>query len=54
MSKKDARLNCIQHRLQQMPYAEVPHAPIQLPERERHEDYERHPVPDSMIVPEYY
>jgi polyphosphate kinase 2 (PPK2 family) len=54
VDKKKARLNCIQHLLQQMPYAEVPHPPVILPERERHEDYERHPVPDTMIVPEYY
>ncbi|MBB5391572.1 MULTISPECIES: polyphosphate kinase 2 [unclassified Herbaspirillum] len=54
VDKKKARLNCIQHLLQQMPYQEVPHVPVVLPERERHEDYERHPVPDNMIVPEYY
>ncbi|MFX5693253.1 polyphosphate kinase 2, partial [Acinetobacter baumannii] len=54
VDKKKARLNCISHLLQQMPYAEVPHPTVQLPERERHEDYERHPVPDSMIVPEIY
>ncbi|MBP1316973.1 polyphosphate kinase 2 [Herbaspirillum sp. 1130] len=54
VDKKKARLNCISHLLQQMPYAEVPHPTVLLPERERHEDYERHPVPDSMIVPEIY
>ncbi len=52
--KKRARLNCIQHLLNQMPYDEVPHADVQLPERERREDYIRQPVPQSLIVPEVY
>ncbi|PZP34419.1 MAG: polyphosphate kinase 2 [Roseateles depolymerans] len=52
--KKRARLNCIQHLLDQMPYAEVPHSDVQLPERERREDYIRQPVPQSLIVPEVY
>ena len=42
------------HLLQQVPYTEVPHAPIVLPPRERHEDYVRHPVPSDIIVPEVY
>jgi hypothetical protein len=25
-----------------------------LPERVRHDDYERHPVPTTMFVPEVY
>ncbi len=52
--KKKARLNCISHLLDQLPYHEVPHAPIALPARERHADYLRRPVPDSMVVPERY
>ncbi len=52
--KKRARLNCIQHLLTQMPYQEVPHADIELPARERREDYIRNPVPESIIVPEVY
>ena len=52
--KKRARLNCISHLLSQMPYQEVPHADIELPARERREDYIRNPVPDSLIVPEVY
>ncbi|MCE4553168.1 polyphosphate kinase 2 [Roseateles cellulosilyticus] len=52
--KKRARLNCIRHLLSQMPYEEVPHADIELPARERREDYIRHPVPDDLIVPEVY
>jgi len=54
VDKKKARLNCIHHLLQQMPYVEVPHAPIVLPERVRRDDYERHPVPADMFVPEVY
>jgi polyphosphate kinase 2 len=54
VDKKKARLNCIHHLLQQMPYEEVPHTQVVVPERVRHEDYERQPVPQSMIVPEVY
>ena len=54
VDKKKARLNCIHHLLQQMPYEEVEHPQVVVPERVRHEDYERHPVPESMIVPEVY
>ncbi|MFT3777628.1 MAG: polyphosphate kinase 2 [Ottowia sp.] len=52
--KKTARLNCIAHLLSQLPYVETGRPGIMLPARERHEDYERHPVPDSMIVPKVY
>ncbi len=52
--KKRARLNCIHHLLTLMPYQEVPHADIELPPRERREDYIRHPVPTELIVPERY
>ncbi|MEK8087159.1 polyphosphate kinase 2 [Aquabacterium sp. A3] len=54
VDKKRARLNCIHHLLSQLPYHEVPHQPVTLPPRVRHEDYIRNPVPDSMIVPEVY
>ncbi|MCC2676977.1 MAG: hypothetical protein K0R58_3924 [Ramlibacter sp.] len=52
--KKKARLNCIAHLLSQVPYGEVSHATVVLPERERHEDYSRRPVPPEMFVPERY
>ncbi len=52
--KKKARLNCIDHLLSQVAYGEVPHPEVQLPPRERHEDYERHPVPAHMHVPARY
>jgi polyphosphate kinase 2 len=54
VDKKKARLNCIHHLLQQMPYQEVEHPAIHLPERERHEDYIRQPVPNEIVVPEIY
>ncbi len=54
VDKKSARLNCIDHLLGQVPYHEVPHAGVQLPERVRHPDYIRHPVPPEMFVPEKY
>ena len=52
--KKKARLNCIHHLLQQMPYEETEHPPVVLPPRVRHEDYERRPVPLDIMVPEVY
>ncbi len=54
VDKKKARLNCISHLLGQLPYQEVAHAPVELPARERHDDYLRQPVPVTMIVPEIY
>jgi polyphosphate kinase len=54
VDKKKARLNCISHLLQQVPYNEVEHTPILLPEREHKPDYVRHPVPKDMYVPAAY
>jgi len=54
VDKKKARLNCIAHFLSQVPYGEVPRQPVALPERVRHADYLRHPVPQNMMVPEVY
>lgn len=54
VDKKRARLNCIHHLLGQVPYHEVEHEPVQMPARVRNADYSRHPVPDSMMVPEVY
>jgi polyphosphate kinase len=52
--KKKARLNCIHHLLGQMPYEEVEHPAIELPQRERHDDYSRQPVRQDIVVPEVY
>ncbi len=54
VDKKKARLNCIHHLLEQMPYGETEHPAIVLPERVRHEDYVRNPVPQDIVVPEIY
>ena len=54
VDKKRARLNCIHHLLSQLPYHDVPHQPVMLPPRERRDDYIRHPMPASMVVPEIY
>ena len=52
--KKKARLNCIHHLLEQMPYSETEHPPVVLPERVRHQDYVRQPVASSIVIPEIY
>ena len=54
VDKKKARLNCIHHLLDQIPYGEIQHPAIVLPPRERHEDYVRQPVPQEIVVPEIY
>lgn len=54
VDKKRARLNCISHLLDQVPYGTVEHPPVVLPDRVRHADYLRHPVPPDMFVPARY
>ncbi len=54
VDKKRARLNCIHHLLEQVPYREVPHAPVVLPKRVHNPDYLRGPIPDEMYVPAVY
>jgi len=54
VDKKKARLNCIHHLLGQIPYGEIEHPPIELPPRERHDDYVRMPVAQEIHVPEVY
>jgi len=52
--KKRARLNCIAHLLEQIPYQEIQHPEVVLPARVHNPDYHRHPVPAQMIVPDRY
>ena len=52
--KKRARLNCIAHLLSMVPYAEVPHDPVTLPQRVFNPDYERRVLPSELYVPERY
>jgi hypothetical protein len=54
VDKKKARLNCIHHLLSLFEYHEIERAPVSLPERVRNPDYLRHPVPESMMIPEVY
>jgi polyphosphate kinase 2 (PPK2 family) len=52
--KKKARLNCIAHLLDQIPYEEVPSETIELPERVFNPDYDRQTLPSELYVPERY
>jgi polyphosphate kinase len=54
VDKKKARLNCISHLLTQIPYGEIQHPPITLPERIRNPNYIRGPVPPDLYVPDLY
>jgi polyphosphate kinase 2 (PPK2 family) len=54
VDKKRARLNCISHLLGQIPYRDVPHPAVVLPERVRNADYHRGPIPKEMYVPERF
>jgi polyphosphate kinase 2 len=52
--KKCARLNCIRHLLQQIPYKDLTPKPIKLPKRPPERGYVRPPFSDQTLVPEYY
>ncbi len=52
--KKRARLNCINDLLKQVPYAEVLHDHITLPNRVSNPDYERKVLPDNLYVEERF
>ncbi len=52
--KKRARLNCIHHLLQLVPYTDVQHEPVTLPDRVFNPDYERKVLPDDLYVPCVY
>ena len=54
VDKKRARLNCIAHLLDQIPYAEVPRQPVVLPPRIHRPDYTRQPIPEEIYVPDRY
>jgi polyphosphate kinase 2 len=51
--KKRARLNVMHHLLQQIPYEDVPHTPIELPERVFNPNYERKALTE-LYVPSRY
>ena len=52
--KKRARLNLISHLLSMVPYEDVPHQPIALPDRVFNANYERHTLPAELFVPQRY
>ena len=53
--KRRARLNCIRHILNAIPYEDVTPPPIELPPRPHDEtNYVRPPRGNHMIVPDYY
>ncbi len=54
VDKKRARLNCIAHLLSQIPYSEVEHEPVVLPERVHNPNYIRGPIAPDLYVPAVY
>jgi len=52
--KKRARLNCIHHFLEQIPYEDVPDHNVTLPNRVFNENYERTVLPPELYVPSRY
>ena len=52
--KKRARLNCIHHLLDQIPYEEIEREQIALPDRVFNPDYERAVLPPELYVPKRY
>ena len=54
VDKRRARLNCISHLLTQIPYGEIRHEPVLLPERMRDPSYRRDQIPPEMYVPSTY
>jgi polyphosphate kinase len=52
--KKRARLNCIDHLLSKVPYEDLPHEDVTLPERVFNPHYERHVLPPELFVPQKY
>ncbi|MDW6025494.1 polyphosphate kinase 2 [Mesorhizobium sp. BAC0120] len=50
--KKRARLNCMAHLLSVIPYEDVPHQEITLPDRVFNPDYERKVLPQELYVPQ--
>jgi polyphosphate kinase len=52
--KKRERLNCIAHLLSLIPYQDVPHEPVTLPDRVFDPHYERRTLPHGLYVPERY
>lgn len=54
VDKKRARLNMIDHLLSRIPYEDVPHEDVSLPDRAFNPDYERSEMPRELYVPQKY
>ena len=54
VDKKRARLNCIAHLLDQVPYEELGRPQADLPQRVHRPDYTRKPLPKELYVPERF
>jgi polyphosphate kinase 2 len=54
VDKKRARLNCIAHLLTQVPYDEVTHPSVVLPDRIHDPAYAREKIPGELFVPKIY
>jgi polyphosphate kinase 2 len=52
--KRCARLNCIKHLLNSVPYNDVPRAKVKLPSRIQKTGYVRPPMTIQNFVPDYY
>ena len=52
--KRRARLNCISHLLETIPYEELPPQKIELPPRQKEIEYERPPMDTQKFVPARY
>ncbi len=52
--KKHARLNCIKHLLDSIPYKDLTPSPIKLEPRSTSAGYVRPPLSDQTFVPEHY
>ena len=52
--KRRARLNCISHLLEMIPYGELPPRVIELPPRQTDRGYIRPPIDTQRFVPEEY
>ena len=52
--KKRERLNCMEHILSKIPYREIPHEKVSLPERVFDPDYERRTLADELYIPKIY
>jgi polyphosphate kinase len=52
--KRSARLNCIQHLLDTIPYEDLTPPPIELPPRQDSKSYVRPPMEDQTFIPQTY